>query len=207
MYVMAKLTKRLHQTFVIQINSIEATRDKMELLFARRLLDVPDIEHVYAGLFMELFTDFEALLEALFFGLINGDLYTKFYRINKKVKISPKEQIKNIVFGGKPYVNWLPYKDNTVKRAKLFIDLGEPFSRLTNPEIDKISAYHTIRNAIAHKSENSLESFNNIISSLPLLPSEKTPTGYLRSKPHSAGQTQFEIAALELKSFTNKLCL
>lgn len=203
---MAKLTKRLHENFERQLLSIEATRNKMEKLYSTHQINTSDIEHVYAGLFMELFTDFEALLEELFFGLLNGKLFTRVYPVVKKANINPKSEIKNIVFGGKAYVNWLPYKEHTLPRAKLYINSGEPFSRLTNPDIIKITNYHVIRNAIAHKSENSLDKFNSIIAALPLLPNEKTPTGYLRSNPHVAGQTQFEIAAIELKTLTNTLC-
>lgn len=203
---MAKLTKRLHQNFETQLISIEATRDKMEGLYVAGHINVSDIEHVYAGLFMELFTDFEALLEELFFGLLNGKLFTRTYPVIKKATISPITELKSIVFGGKAYVNWLPYKEHTLPRAKLYIDSGEPFCRLTGSDINKISNYHVIRNAIAHKSENSLGIFNSIIAALPLLPAEKTPTGYLRSKPYVAGQTQFEIAAIELKTLTNTLC-
>lgn len=203
---MPRLTKRLHENFEQQLVSIEATRSKMENLFHSHQINNLDIEHVYAGLFMELFTDFEALLEELFFGLLNGRLFTKVYPVVKKANITPITEIKNIVFGGKAFVNWLPYKDYTLPRAKLFIDAGEPFSQLTNPDIQKITNYHIVRNAIAHKSENSLDKFNSIISALPLLPSEKTPTGYLRSKPTVAGQTQFEIAAIELKTLTYTLC-
>ncbi|MHA8070057.1 hypothetical protein ACS6L2_12300 [Aquirufa ecclesiirivi] len=203
---MAKLTRRLHENFERQLISIEATRQKMEFLYTNGQICISDIEHVYAGLFIELFTDFEALLEDLFFGILNGSLFTRTYPVIKKATITPKTEIKNIVFNGKPYVNWLPY-DNTIKRAKLFIISGEPFCRPPNDKITNISNYHTIRNAIAHKSEYSLEKFNSMISSIPLLPSEKTPTGYLRSRPNGGGQTQFEIAAIELKTFTNILCV
>jgi hypothetical protein len=203
---MAKLTKRLHQNFEQQIVSIEATRSKMEALYHAGSINTSDIEHVYAGLFMELFTDFEALLEELFFGLLNGKLFTRVYPIVKKASISPVSELKNIVFNGKQYVNWLPYKENALQRAILYIDAGEPFCRLSTANINKITNYHNIRNAIAHKSENSLNKFNSIIAGLPLLPAEKTPTGYLRSVPHVGGQTQFEIAALELKALTNILC-
>jgi hypothetical protein len=203
---MAKLTKRLNENFASQLISIESTRSKMEGLLVSGLISNSDISHVYAGLFMELFTDFEALLEELFFGLLDGKLYTRTYSIAKIAKISPASEIKNIVHGGKPYVNWLPYQDHTLTRAKVYLKAGEPFSRLTKTQIKIITNYHTIRNAIAHKSQNSLDKFNSIISPLPLLPSEKTPTGYLRSIPHVGGQTQFEIAAIELKYLTNILC-
>lgn len=202
---MPKLTLRLHQSFEVQVSSIESTRNKMEILFQNGHINVSDIQHVYAGLYLELFTDFEALLENLFFGLLNGRLFTRTYPVLKKATIAPVTELKNIVQSGKSYVAWLPYNDNTLKRAKLYINSGEPFCRINQVEIQKITDYHNIRNAIAHKSENSYEKFNLIIKDLTLLESEKTPTGYLRSKPSNT-QTQFEIAAIELKILTNTLC-
>ncbi len=199
-------TVRLHEKFQNRTSSIESTRNKMEALLNSGAINLQDLEHLYAGLYMELFTEFESLLEELFFGLYNGAYISKHYTITRKSRITPTSEIQPIVYGGKSYVNWLPYKDNTLRRAKLFFNLGEPFQQLTNTEIQSITNYHIIRNAIAHKSPNSLNQFNNIISGLPLLPREKTPTGYLRSVPGGTGQNQFQIAIVELKMLTNKLC-
>lgn len=203
---MPSLTLRLHENFQNRTSSIEITRNKMEGLLTSGAINLTDIEHLYAGLYMELFTEFESLLEALFFGLYNGTYISKHYSIVRKSKITPTTEIQPIVYGGKSYVNWLPYNDNTLKRAKLFFNLGEPFQQLTKTEMHSITNYHIIRNAIAHKSPYSLIQFNNIISGLSLLPREKTPTGYLRSIPGSSGQNQFQIAIVELKLLTLKLC-
>lgn len=203
---MPKLCIRLYQNFSQKTNSIETTRSKMEGLLTSGAINLTDIQHLYAGLYLELFTEFESLLEELFFGLYNGTFFSRHYTINRKSRISPISEIQPIVYGGKAYVNWLPYKENTLKRAKLYFDLGEPFCQLSNGEIQLISNYHIIRNAIAHKSPNSLNKFNNIIAGLPLLPREKTPTGYLRSIPSGTGQNQFQIAVGELRMLANKLC-
>jgi hypothetical protein len=203
---MAKLAKRLHEDFEIRLISIEATRSKMEELFFNHSIEVSDIEHVYAGLFMELFTDFEALIENLFFGLLQGSLFSRAYPIIKKLNISPISEIEKIVFGGKSYVNWLPYNEHILPRAKLYFENGEPFSRISAIEIKRITEYHAIRNSISHKSDNSMKKFKLIIEGLTLLPREKSPTGYLRSKPTVNGQTQFEIATLELKAIAIALC-
>lgn len=203
---MPSLAVRLHEKFQGRTTSIESTRNKMEGLLSSGAIDLQDIEHLYAGLYMELFTEFESLLEELFFGLYDGTYISKHYTIIRKSKIAPISEIQPIVYGGKAYVNWLPYDENTLKRAKLFFQLGEPFQQLTTAEKKSITNYHIIRNAIAHKSPNSLDQFNRIISGLPLLPREKTPTGYLRSRPGGIGQNQFQIAIVELKLLTNKLC-
>lgn len=203
---MPKLCNRLYQSFSERTTSIESTRSKMEGLLTAGSINLNDIQHLYAGLYMELFTEFESLLEELFFGLYNGTYFSRHYTINRKSRITPVSEIQPIVYSGKAYVNWLPYKEHTLKRAKLYFDLGEPFRQLTNVEIQLISNYHIIRNAIAHKSPNSLDKFNSIIAALPLLPRERTPTGYLRSIPGGTGQNQFQIAVGELKVLANKLC-
>ena len=203
---MPRQTLRLYEQFANQTSSIELTRSKMEDLYIGGNINDSDIEHLYAGLYMEIFTEFESLLEKLFFGLYNGTYVSKTLAIERKSFIKPRAEIQPIIHSGKAYVNWLPYKDHVLKRAKLFFINAKPFSLLTSIEITKISDYHVIRNAIAHKSDNSLNRFNNILTGLPLLPAEKTPTGYLRSKPGGIGQTQFEIAIIELKLIASKLC-
>lgn len=204
---MPKLTLRLYESYRDRTKSIENTRNKMESLLSNGSINLHDIEHLYAGLYLELFTEFESLLENLFFGLYNGSFFSKNYTIIRKSKISPILEIQPIVYGGKSYLNWLPYKDNTLKRAKLYFNNGEPFNQLSKNEIMAISNYHVIRNAIAHKSPYSINQFNIIISGLPLLTREKTPTGYLRSKPSGSGQNQFQIAVTELKLYAYKLCM
>ena len=74
---MPSLTVRLHEKFQNRTSSIESTRNKMEALLNSGAINLKDIEHLYAGLYMELFTEFESLLEELFFGLYNGTYISK----------------------------------------------------------------------------------------------------------------------------------
>ena len=71
--------------------------------------------------------------------------------------------------------------------------------------MEKLKYYLTIRNAIAHKSRSAREKFQKMLENQPFLPKEKTPTGYLRSKPNGE-QTQYEIATFELRKITDILC-
>ena len=204
---MAGKTTRLAQKFDRQVSSLEATRQKMESLFSRNEVNADDMEHIYSGLFIDMFTEFEALIEALFIGLLEGSLYSPTQNIIRKVKISPSTETRNIVFGGRSYLDWLPYKNYTLKRARLYFNSPEPFDILNPSEKSNLKFYHIIRNALAHKSEKALRAFDNLISGFPLLPHEKKPGGFLRSRPSSSSpQTQFEIAVLELKVIAGKIC-
>lgn len=114
---------------------------------------------------------------------------------------------REIVFAGKSYLAWLPFQDKTIKRARLYFDGMEPFEVLDTQEKQSLKQYHIVRNALAHKSQKAQNAFQNIISSLPLLPREKRPNGYLRSQPSSIStQTQFEIMAIDLAVISRKLC-
>jgi len=67
---------------------------------------------------------------------------------------------------------------------------------------------HLLRNAVAHKSDSAKSKFEASIQAIPLLPQEKTPIGFLRSKPHGvSGLTQYQIAVLDLEAIAQKLCM
>ncbi len=193
----------LANKFIKRTHELEITRAKMEDVLQAGHLDITDVEHVYAGFFLDVFTELETLIEDLFFGYLTGGIALA--AINRNVKFTPATMAVDVVYAGKPYLDWLPYKDRTLKRAKLFFDQGQPFSSLTEQQMSNLNDYHIIRNAIAHKSLSAHKKFQDMINHFLLLPIEKTPTGYLRSKP-SATQTQYEIAVIELGIIANTLC-
>lgn len=203
---MPKSTQSLTTEFIKKTDILEASRIKMERLFTSRHITQTDIEQVYAGLFLNTFTQFEALIEDLFFGLLMGALYSKIYTIVRRVKMIPVSLIPEIVFHGKHYLDWLPYDECTLRRAKRYFVNAEPFSQLDNIQKQSLQEYHIVRNAFAHKSDSAQNKFQKIISGLTLLPDEKTPAGYLRSKPYGTGQTQYEISVIELVVIARKLC-
>lgn len=204
---MPSKTASLAAKFVKHAKALETTRAKMENLVSVGRIGNLDIEQVYAGLFLNIFTEFEALLEDLFFGLLMGKLYSAANPIRRKVRISPAEMCEEIVFAEKNYLDWLPFDDHTLPRAKRFFHNGEPFNLLNPTQVSNLKEYHLIRNAGAHKSKIARKRFNNIIRQLTLLPQERTPTGYLRSKPSAiTNQTQYEIAVLELENIARRLC-
>jgi hypothetical protein len=179
----------------------------MEALLSTGHIGVADIEQVYVGLYLDIFTEFEATIENLFLGLLDGSLYSRTYSIRRKAKIQPVSMTRQVIFMGRQYLDWLPYKDQTIPRAMMYFDSGKPFTLLTSGQKSNLNDYCIIRNALAHKSDSARIKFQGLISSLPLLPQQKSPAGYLRSKPYSGSQqTQYQIAVLELANIANVLC-
>jgi hypothetical protein len=197
----------LARNFIEQAEALESTRVKLEDLLARGEIDLDDIEHVYCGLYLEAFTSFEALLEDLFFGLILGDLISSKSDVVLRVSILPATIAQEIVLAGKSYIEWLPYKENTIRKANIYFQGGYPFTRLEDNDKFSLSRFHSIRNAIGHKSDHARKKFeNDVLRSLTLTPRERKPGGFLRSIFRRPSQTQYQISIEELKAIASKLC-
>lgn len=203
---MPKSTNKLAEKFIAKSKVLESTRQKIEKIFLNGGLSVSDAEQVYVGLFLDIFTEFEAIIEDLFIGLLTGKLYIKASKNPRKLKIVPVSSTLEVLLNGKPYVDWLPY-DNTKKRADRFFTEGRPFTKLNDVQVKSLGDYQDIRNALAHKSASSRKKFAKLIANLTLLPKERTPIGYLMSKPQGPGtETQYQIAVNELSVMVKALC-
>lgn len=194
--------------FISQVDELEVTRLKMEALLTGGEINLDDIEHMYCGLYIEAFTLFEALIEDLFIGLLNGDYLSSMTDVVNLVTITPVSKIQEILFAGKSYLDWLPYQEQTIKRSKSYFKDGYPFDRLDGNEKFSLLRLHRIRNAISHKSMFAQKKFQDeVIGNLTLLPRERKPGGFLKSVyRRSPVQTQFENSIQELKSITIKIC-
>jgi len=85
--------------------------------------------------------------------------------VSKKISIKPITELESVLLGeNKKYLDWLPFPDNTLKRAKIYLVDRKPFTFISEIQKDKIANYHKIRNAIAHKSKKAMKEFLAIIS-------------------------------------------
>jgi hypothetical protein len=204
---MPKKTNSLAKGFSKKLALLETTRTRVEVLLLSRHLSVGDVEQVYAGLFLDAFTEFEGLLEDLFLGIVSGSHKSGVPTTMRRVKIVPVSLTQEICFEGRAYLDWLPIEKHTTKRAERFLNNGEPFSKLTKDEEKTIERLHLLRNAVAHKSDSAKLKFEASIQALPLLPQEKTPVGFLRSKPQGpAGFNQYQIGVSQLETIVQKIC-
>jgi hypothetical protein len=205
---MPKLSATIHTEFVNRLNVLNSTRISFETAFTAGNISDSEIIQGYAGLYLDIFTEFEAILENLFIGILSGRVSHSDITVIRKIRIKPVTEIENVMQGEKrSYLDWLPYKESTLNRANLYFQGGLPFSKLNQNQKGKIKTFHKIRNAIAHKGKKAMDDFNLIIAGLALLPVERTPSGYLRNIPNPVtGLTQLEIIATELTAISNSLC-
>jgi len=204
---LARAATSLVNKFIGHLNYLEKTRSKMEYLFSRNHIVRRDIEQVYAGLYMEAITSLETFIENLFLGFLVGQLIHKSNEVVHRVSFKSYLIARKVVYGGNQYVDWFPYY-RTEKRAAAFFRNGYPFTYLDNMDKQQIEKILYIRNAIAHKSNYSLNKFEKeIIGSSILMPRERTPSGYLRSVFRTApNQTRYEELIIEMSIISRKLC-
>jgi hypothetical protein len=182
---------------------LERIRVRMESLLDSGHVLVREIGLVYESLFLRAVTVYEEFCEEFFFKLLAGTVqYAKAKRIAPLIREC--DTIREIVLQGDKYLEWIPY-DRIKRRASLYLKGGRPFSSLEEAEKDKISRITKIRNAIAHKSKNALETFkDDVIGGMPLLPHEKSPAGFLRSEL-SPGRKRFQAYVEDLVAVAEKL--
>lgn len=196
----------LASEFIQDIGALETTRHKMQSLLSNGHINETDIVQFYNGLYLNLFVEFERLLDELFFGLLSGDISTSLPVVRIVPPIS-SDLARSILLIGKNYLDWLPY-ENTLERAKVFFQDGMPFTLLNDQNRSNLSRYVYIRNAIAHRSEEAVSKFiKHIIGDSKLPPRERTPVGFLRGNFRSApSQTRYELVVQELKSISLIIC-
>jgi hypothetical protein len=179
----------------------------METLFAANIIKKTDLDSVYEALFLRAVTSFEAFLEDLFIAILEGRARYNKHRVRVLMSTPSRDALMQILLQHNAYMNWLPFT-NTERRAKLYLKEGRPFSDLDEGDKSQLKTITVIRNAIAHKSDHAVAEFERtVISSLPLLPSERSPAGFLRSRiTQGPAQSRFEVYMGELGRCAGLIC-
>ena len=209
---MANSAIEISKKLVSHLANIDKTRRKSESLLNSGELVNRDIELIYSGLFIEAVTSFERFIEDLFILLVSQKVTHPSKRVKPYTTLKSTVIARHILHGERQYLDWLPYKRYTKKRAKAFFINGLPFTGLDSgdPAINLDKKVETIterisiiRNVLAHKSVQSFNRFRNKIieSSGPLRLREKSPIGYLRGlhSVHPNVTTRYEQIIDEIK--------
>ena len=186
--------------FKKKVASLNRSRVRAEKLFAAGHLTERDIEMQYEALFIDLVRSFESSIEKLFLGLIAQTIESRYKSVRPLVYARSLQSARRIVCGDRSYVDWLPYHKYTRRRALAFLSRGLPFKKLPSQVERNLEEVLITRNAIAHQSAHAHKRFrNDVVGSIPLLPRERKPSGFLRSHyALSPPETRFELFASHL---------
>lgn len=196
------------ENFESVVRRLEYTRRKVDRLYASDEIVDRDVRVIYGGLFMQLFTSFEAFLEATFYGILLGRLsYPSARDVTARIATRSAVVAREVVLGeGRQYVDWMPF-ERCVERANVYLRGGRPFDGIPVADRQSMNRAHFTRNALAHASEHSRKTFENrVLVGHALLPSERNPVAFLRSRVGGEGSsTQFEIFQGDLRKVANAL--
>ena len=189
-----------------RLRGFERARSKMERLLLSGHVTRQEINLFYEGILLRTVTSFEGVIEELFVGLLTGGIIPA-RAVRPRVTFRSPAVARDVILGGRSYVDWLPYR-YTEDRADAFFRAGEPFSKLDNTDKRSLERILTIRHAVAHQSRAARNKFEaQVIAGASLLPSERTPAGYLRSVFRvSPPRTQYEDIASTCAILARKLC-
>jgi hypothetical protein len=203
---MPRLATSISDDFANRLRRFERSRAKLERLLLRGHVTRHDVSLFYEGIFLRTVTSFEGLLEELFISLLIGGVKAA-PKIHPRVTFRSAAIARDVMLGGKAYVDWLPYQ-HTEKRANAFFRGGLPFCGLDKTEVKSLDRILTIRHAVAHQSRAARRRFENeVIGLAPLLPTERTPAGFLRSVfSGPPPKTQYEDIAGTCAILARKLC-
>jgi hypothetical protein len=203
---MPKAATTISDDFTARLRRFERSRAKLERLLLGGHVTRHDVSLFYEGIFLRTVTSFESLMEELFVGILTGAI-TPGRNVHPRVTFRSVSIARDVMLGGKAYVDWLPYH-HTEKRANAFFRGGYPFCNLDKDDKKSLERMFTIRHAVAHQSRAARRKFEDeVIGAAPLLPTERTPAGFLRSIFRvTPPQTQYEDIAGTCSLLARKLC-
>jgi hypothetical protein len=191
-------------SLTIRLRATEEARAKIEILVTSKVMTRREAERVYEGLFMRAITTLEAFFEELFYLTVLGESGHPKSRAWPRADFRSRAVLSEFVLGGRDYVDWLPY-GSVETRASVYLRKGRPFSDLSDGQKSKIKQWHLTRNAIAHPGRHAREQFRaKVIGEMTLLPHEKTPAGFLRSRLQP-NLLRFESILGDMRAIGNNL--
>lgn len=107
---MSKPASDFVNVLIGHLKYIDQTRYKTERLFQKGDLVKRDLELIYAGLYLEAISSFESFIEDLFIRLLAGKTMHPSRLVVPKITFNSTVTCRNIVYGGRSYVDWFPYE-------------------------------------------------------------------------------------------------
>jgi hypothetical protein len=165
-----------------------------------------DVERAFASACIYCAIACERALEKLFLGLLVGTLKSSLRTVKPLITINSHRVAAAIIRGERRYVDWLPYENQTLKRAEAFFSSGRPFSSLSAPGKTALEDLRVIRNALAHESPSALRTFENRLTRGKNLPPNQTrPAGYLRGNHHGT-LTRLDVVTAQALGAMREIC-
>ena len=194
---------RIQQSFDNRVARLESACARSESMLAKKQMSVTDCCLIYESAFVNAVASFEAVLQELLCEFVCG---RKRARTGNGALIRPtsRDAFEEILFDGRRYRDFLPYKDYAMTIAARHLKGGRPFTQVSDVDKDLLAAAHRIRNAIAHQSGYAIEKFRKSVPGVSGLPANRRVPGALLRYVYKANPSE-TYQALYLNTF-RKVC-
>jgi len=186
---------------------LDRTSAKVNKLHAVGKISAFDVEQIYSGIYLDAFVSLERFIEDLFLGYVSGQVTLPTKAAKPLVTISPSSKAKEVMLGGKNFLDWIPYDANTKKRAQIYFNGNSSFLSLSKQDENLLGQLHQIRNALAHRSTHSIGVFHRlVVGNLPIVPRDKRPGNFLRTIFRAnPSQTRLQYYLFEMLEIAKRL--
>lgn len=177
---LTKLQRNLTQT-VLMFNDLQEYRR----LSSGRLRPIKqgDIELIAELAGLRIFVMWEDFLEQTFIRYMCGAKTRSGYLPKLYVKVPTLAHAREILLGGRPYINWESASD-VAKRAEIYFRNGEPYATLLRSAQVHLDTFRITRNRIVHSSEFAKKQFlKKVQDLLGYIPPNMTPGRFLMLSP------------------------
>ena len=179
---------------------------RIERLHADGAVALRDVLRAYGGAYLEFHGYAEQSIGRLFVGLVVGRLACTSREVMCRVSVNSDAAANDVVRGERSFVDWLPYRRFTVRRAEAFFRGGRPFAELSATDEKVLDQSAVIRNALAHQSSAAIRRFEEtFVTGVPLPPVQCRPAGYLRGV-HTVGTTRMTYRLSLVVDVFQRLC-
>ncbi len=190
---MPRSSSAISDEVAVNARSTDRFLAKVETLVVEGRLIKREAERAYAGAFLEFYANVERAIESLFLGLLRGRLKSSDSSVRPLIKVNSDAVARAILSSDRPFVDWLPYDNYTLSRARAFFSGGKPFSMLGSSDKSAFKDAAVVRNALAHQSSAAMGRFRKrLVESRNIPRDQRRPGPYLRGM-HTIGQSRMNF--------------
>lgn len=204
---MAKSAEEVFSALQRRYIKLDRTSTRANDLHSRGMISGFDVEQIYSGVYLDAFVSLERFIEDLFLGYISGQVVAPSRAAKSLVAITPSSKVKDVLLGGKKFIDWIPYDQYTKKRAETYFSPNSKFRTLARQDEILLVQLHQIRNALAHRSTHSTDVFHRlVIGNLSISPLDKRPGNFLRTIFRAnPSQTRLQYYLFEMLDVAKRL--
>lgn len=151
------------------------------------------------SVFVKAFSLYELFLEEIFILYTRNRPTRSGARVQSYIMPRDGEHAREMLKSNMPFLDWNS-PDSLIRRCEIYLKDGDPIKHSITAHSDRLRRMKTVRNAIAHRTQEATQKYNNAVrSELRVAPLRPLPPGeFLLSSDPTAPPSYFLISYLNV---------